>query len=201
MAQGKAAIATGWSGNADFMTESNSFPVGYELVELAEDTGPYRSGSLWAEPSVDHAAELMRLVFDDRELARARGAIAKSDIERCYSEKRVGEVIQRRLAQVYAQWPAGKNEPSLSWTLGAPISNAPTVPPIDLGHSSHGVMGVLMKRGMDYLLRYHTHRQGEINLAFASFMRELEAENKQLRARVDALTTRLENIAGEREHD
>jgi hypothetical protein len=58
-----------------------------------------------------------------------------------------------------------------------------------------------MKRGMDYLLRYHTHRQGEINLAFASFMRELEAENKQLRARVDALTTRLENIAGEREHD
>jgi cell division protein FtsB len=72
---------------------------------------------------------------------------------------------------------------------------------MDLGRSSHGPMGVLMKRGMDYLLRYHTHYQDELNLAFASFMRELEAENKQLRARVDALTTRIENIARDHEHD
>lgn len=201
MARGKPVIATGWSGNTDFMTESNSFPVHYELVELAQSTGPYPAGSLWAEPSVDHAAQLMRLVFDDRELADARGAVAKYDIERCYSEKRVGEVIQQRLAQVYTQLPAVASKSSMSRISTTSISNAPTVPPMQLGRSSHGPLGVLVKQGMDSLLRYHMHHQGQINLAFASFMRELEAENRQLRARVDALSTRLENLARERERD
>ena len=72
---------------------------------------------------------------------------------------------------------------------------------MNLGRSSRGPLGVLVKRGMDSLLRYQTHYQGEINLAFASFMRELEAENKQLRARVDALSARLENLARERDRD
>jgi glycosyltransferase involved in cell wall biosynthesis len=212
MAQGKPVIATGWSGNTDFMTEANSFPVGYELVELAEDSGPYRAGSLWAEPSVEHAARLMRLVFDDRALARARGVVAKADIERCYSRRAVGEAIQQRLALVYARrpalvvagepegsprWPAA-SATSVPWAPSPAISNVPPVPPLDLGRSSHGPLGVLVKRGLDYLLRYHTHYQGEINLAFAGYMRELEAENKQLRARVDALAARLENIAKDR---
>jgi glycosyltransferase involved in cell wall biosynthesis len=201
MAQGKPVVATGWSGNTDFMTESNSFPVRYELVELAEDTGPYRAGSLWAEPSVEHAAGLVRRVFDDRELARARGAVARAAIERCYSEKRVGEVIQQRLAEVYVRRAVRGFDSSLAWAPGSSISNAPKVAPIDLDRSSHGPLGVLVKHGMDYLLRYHTHYQGEINLAFATFMRELEAENKQLRARVDALATRLENLTSERERN
>ena len=81
------------------------------------------------------------------------------------------------------------------------ISYAPVVSPMDLGSSSHGRLGVLIKRGVDSLLRYHMHYQGEINLAFASFMRELEAENKQLRARVDVLSARVENLARERERD
>jgi hypothetical protein len=143
----------------------------------------------------------MRLVYDDRELARARGAVAKADIERCYSEKRVGEVIQQRLAQVYAQRPAAGNESLAAWAAGPPISNVPAVPSMDLGRSSHGPLGVLMKHGMDCLFRYHAHYQGEVNLAFAAFMRELEAENRQLRARVDALTTRLENLTRERQRD
>ena len=44
MAHGKPVIATGWSGNTDFMTPDNSFPVSYELVELTEDVGAYRPG-------------------------------------------------------------------------------------------------------------------------------------------------------------
>ena len=45
-----------------------------------------------------------------------------------------------------------------------------------LEDSSHGWLGVLAKRGMNFLLRYHTHYQGEINLKFAAFMRELQVE-------------------------
>src|SRR6516165_8562777 len=102
MAQGKPVIATNWSGNTDFMTPTTSFPVGYELVELTEDVGAYRAGQLWAEPSVDDAARLMRLVYDDRALAHARGQAARRHIEERYSEARVGERMRQRLTVVSA---------------------------------------------------------------------------------------------------
>ena len=41
MAHGKPVIATGWSGNTDFMNVANSYPVDYELVRLERDIGPY----------------------------------------------------------------------------------------------------------------------------------------------------------------
>ena len=34
MSFGKPVIATGWSGNMEFMDDSNSFPVKYELAEI-----------------------------------------------------------------------------------------------------------------------------------------------------------------------
>ena len=73
MGLGKPVIATGWSGNTDFMDVSNSFPVSYRLVEIEENVGPYHEGEVWAEPSVEHAAELMRFVVDHPEEASVRG--------------------------------------------------------------------------------------------------------------------------------
>jgi glycosyltransferase involved in cell wall biosynthesis len=97
MALGKPVIATSWSGNVDFMDISNSFPVRYKLVELQENIGPYRAGEIWADPSVEHAAEMMRLVFEDREEAWARGRAARREIETNYSEERVASLVQHRL--------------------------------------------------------------------------------------------------------
>jgi Glycosyl transferases group 1 len=97
MALGKPVIASSWSGNMDFMNVSNSFPVRYELVELRENVGPYRAGEVWADPSVEHAAEQMRRVFEDREEARIRGEVARREIETNYSEEKVGELVRQRL--------------------------------------------------------------------------------------------------------
>src|SRR5215208_908920 len=97
MALGKPVIATSRSGNMDFMNVSNSYPVGYELVEIRENVGPYRAGEVWADPSVEHAAEQMRRVFEDREEARIRGAAARREIETNYSEEKVAEVVRQRL--------------------------------------------------------------------------------------------------------
>jgi hypothetical protein len=97
MAYGKPVIATGWSGNMDFMNVSNSYPVRYELVEIKKGAGQYRAGEVWAEPSVWHAAELMRRVYDNPAEARERGLAARRDIETYYSEERVAELIRRRL--------------------------------------------------------------------------------------------------------
>jgi glycosyltransferase involved in cell wall biosynthesis len=100
MALGKPVIATSWSGNTDFMDVSNSFPVRYELVELQENIGPYRAGETWADPSVEHAAESMRFVFEEREEARVRGQVAKREIETNYSEEKVANLVQHRLAVI-----------------------------------------------------------------------------------------------------
>ena len=50
MALGKPVVATGWSGNMDFMTPWNSCPVDYRLVTLDTDHGPYPRGQSWADP-------------------------------------------------------------------------------------------------------------------------------------------------------
>jgi glycosyltransferase involved in cell wall biosynthesis len=100
MALGKPVIATGWSGNMDFMNVGNSYPVRYELVELAENVGPYRAGDVWAEPSVEHAAELMRRVFASPAEAAARGDTARREIEAFFSEEAVAGVIAQRLEAI-----------------------------------------------------------------------------------------------------
>ena len=62
---GKPVVATGWSGNMDFMNGANSCPVGYELITLDRTSGYYHAGQQWADPDIDHAAHLMRRVFED----------------------------------------------------------------------------------------------------------------------------------------
>lgn len=100
MALGKPVIATGWSGNMDFMTISNSFPVQYALAEIEADVGPYRAGQVWAEPAVTHAAALMRQIFERREEARACGEAARCEIEAGYSPASVAGRIERRLEAI-----------------------------------------------------------------------------------------------------
>jgi hypothetical protein len=97
MALGKPVIATGWSGNMDFMSVANSYAVHYELVEIEETVGPYPAGERWAEPSVEHAAELMRRVFERRDEAEARGRAAGREIAASYSEEAVARLIGARL--------------------------------------------------------------------------------------------------------
>ncbi len=94
---GKPCIATGYSGNLDFMTPANSYLVGYRLTELERDWGPYEAGDHWAEPDIDHAAELMQAVYADLSLAAARGLTAASDIAQNYGIQAVGSAMRSRL--------------------------------------------------------------------------------------------------------
>jgi glycosyltransferase involved in cell wall biosynthesis len=100
MALGKPVIATSWSGNMDFMDIANSFLVRYELVEIQENIGPFRAGEVWADPSVEHAAEQMRTVFEDREEGRVRGEAARREIETNYSEEKLAGLVRQRLEVV-----------------------------------------------------------------------------------------------------
>lgn len=94
---GKPVIATGYSGNLDFMTAENSYLVDYRLVPIGSGNGPYPPDGVWAEPDVEHAARLMRQVFDDRDAAAARGALAAEDIRRTHGPDAAGRAMVERL--------------------------------------------------------------------------------------------------------
>ena len=96
----KPVLATAYSGNMDFMTPTNSFLVRYGLVELDRDYGPYRRGSVWAEPDVSHAADLMRYVYEKREEASKIGVKAEQDIMRLFSPPVIGQQIRERLTRL-----------------------------------------------------------------------------------------------------
>lgn len=104
MLQGKPVVATGWSGNMDFMTPQNSYPVRFRLAPLERDFGPYRQGMTWAEPDVDHAAELLRRVYRERDgEARAVAAAGAATIAARYSVEAAAAAMRARLEQA----PAG----------------------------------------------------------------------------------------------
>jgi FkbM family methyltransferase len=107
MSLGKPVIATGWSGNMDFMSDSNSYPVRYRFVPLAQDYPPYRAGQQWAEPSIEHAAELMRYVFEHRTEAARVGMRASADIARSYSPSAVADRIGATLIEIEDRYRQG----------------------------------------------------------------------------------------------
>lgn len=59
----RPVIASRYSGNLDFMDDANSLLVDCREVEVVESDGPFVRGSVWAEPSLEHAAAHMRAVF------------------------------------------------------------------------------------------------------------------------------------------
>jgi glycosyltransferase involved in cell wall biosynthesis/2-polyprenyl-3-methyl-5-hydroxy-6-metoxy-1,4-benzoquinol methylase len=103
MALGKPVIATGYSGNTDFMTPANSFLVDWRLEPVGDDAEHYNEGGSWAQPDLDHAARLMREVFSDREGARRVGDRAAADIAAVLSPEAIGRVARARLEKVRAR--------------------------------------------------------------------------------------------------
>jgi glycosyltransferase involved in cell wall biosynthesis len=95
---GKPVVATGWSGNMDFMNSANSCPVGYELVALDRAIQNYPAGQQWADPDIDHAAHLMRRVFEDSDYRTRIGERARVTIRSQFSPEAAGNRYHRRLA-------------------------------------------------------------------------------------------------------
>jgi len=101
----KPVVATGYSGNLDFMTAENSFLVDYELVAVGDQSDPYPPDARWAQPDVEHAAALMRQVFETPELAKRRGLNARADMEATHSVGPAGASMVERLADVRDRVP------------------------------------------------------------------------------------------------
>lgn len=101
MLLGKPVIATGYSGNLDFMTEETSYMVPWTRVEVGDGAEAYDPAATWAEPDLDVAAELMRHVFTQPELARSVGARGKVDLETRFTPERTGARMKVRLEELW----------------------------------------------------------------------------------------------------
>ncbi|MDB5102386.1 MAG: hypothetical protein JWP91_75 [Fibrobacteres bacterium] len=103
MALGKPVIATGWSGNLDFMDPANSCLVPYTLVPL-ESGDQYLGMSqgidqVWAEPSIPEAVKWMIRLDGSPELRREIGERGRASVTAFITEAGKGgifdEVVSR----------------------------------------------------------------------------------------------------------
>jgi glycosyltransferase involved in cell wall biosynthesis len=92
---GKAVIATGWSGNMDFMDGDSSVLIPYTLVPVEDPQGMY-SGSVWAEPDLDDASEKLAWLIDSEPARQSLGQAARRRAERVFDPER----WRRRIDQI-----------------------------------------------------------------------------------------------------
>lgn len=101
---GKPVIATGWSGNMEFMNNMNSFPVNYSLQPLENTLGVYESGVNWAEPDVEHAAYFLGKLIDDPGLSSEIGKVAQHTMRSKFSPQVIGRKYVERLSLISARF-------------------------------------------------------------------------------------------------
>ena len=100
MYMGKPTIATGYSGNLEFMNQENSILVPYKLAQIVQSDYSNAEAGQWAEPNIAVAALKMRELMADKLLQHKLGSMAAFSIRKGHSYQFVGEKIIASLAQV-----------------------------------------------------------------------------------------------------
>jgi len=102
MAAGRPVIATGHSGNLDFMNEDNSLLVPVRALRpVGEGSPPYPADALWADPDLDAAADLMRRAFAEPEEMARLGERARADVLERFSVERAAAFIAEQVARIH----------------------------------------------------------------------------------------------------
>ena len=104
MYRGIPVIATKYSGNLAFMTDENSWLVGYQMKEIRINAGSYGADGTWAEPDSNMASDALRQLVSDPagESAIARVKRAQRDVELLIDGTAGVEFIRIRLAEIRA---------------------------------------------------------------------------------------------------
>lgn len=81
MAAAKPVIATGYSGNLDFMDNDCSRLIDYTLIPVRDPQMAYtQPGAVWAEPDVTQAATALKELLDDPALRTRLGEAARRKV-------------------------------------------------------------------------------------------------------------------------
>jgi glycosyltransferase involved in cell wall biosynthesis len=95
----RPVVATGWSGNVDFLTAETGIPVPYRLVRAADDQQTYNYPTMhWADADVNAAAVALRSLRENPRLAtrlsESGAAFAATEWSVGKYAKRVGEALK-----------------------------------------------------------------------------------------------------------
>ena len=95
----KQVITTGFSGNLDFCHEPRVALVRHSMRPVEAKDYMWGEGQMWAEPDLDHAAELMRSIWQEpRELGSGSFIFDPQSIGQRY-KKRLEEIWQQHAKQ------------------------------------------------------------------------------------------------------
>ena len=97
MACGIPVIASGYSGNLDFMTDENSWLIDGDLIPVLPGDYAFHQGQRWLEPDIEKAARALRECATDEAKRRQRAALGNTGIASKYSLKTCGETYARLL--------------------------------------------------------------------------------------------------------
>ena len=79
MLLGRPVVATGWSGNMDYMDEASACLVPYRLVPARDPRGVFEvSGAEWAEPDITAAAAHLHRLAEDAGFRHALGVAGQA---------------------------------------------------------------------------------------------------------------------------
>ncbi len=102
IAAGRPVVATGYGGNVEFMPAASTDLVRFEITEVGPGCEYYPPAARWAQPDVEHAASLLRAVFEDRETASERARIARENVTRQLAPERIGSLMRERFCALGA---------------------------------------------------------------------------------------------------
>ena len=97
MAAGTPVLATGYSGNVDFMSSEVARLVAFDMAPVGEHAAPYPAEEWWAEPSVRDAALAMQHLAADPVAAAALGRRGASHVLSLFSRARASAWFTERL--------------------------------------------------------------------------------------------------------
>ncbi len=104
MAAGTPTIATGYSGNLDYMTPENSWLIPASMVPVGPGATPYEPTAIWAAPDLAVAAQAMREVFQNYDEAKRRASLGQEHLRAAHSYDAVVQGIARILARHARDW-------------------------------------------------------------------------------------------------
>jgi glycosyltransferase involved in cell wall biosynthesis/SAM-dependent methyltransferase len=175
---GKPVVATGYSGNLDFMDPQNSYLVDYNLVRTGPNAAPYPPEGGWAEPDVDQASLLMREIFDAPQEAAERGRRAAEDIRSSHSAAVAGEIMGHQLELLRERRGDQliRSRRAVSLAIDRRIQDGPPT-----GAASRlGRSGKLIRRVLFRVLKPFSVYQKSVDMEIARSMRELDARIDRL---------------------
>ncbi len=140
----KPVIATGYSGNTEFMKADNSFLVDYEMCQVDSNIINYDINTIWSNPSVDHAAELLKKVransVEVQEIAKKAGEFILNN----FSVSRIGLLIENRIKIIIEDF---KVDPFKNAFINLHIENAKLKNDLKIAKESKltkGILGIKM---------------------------------------------------------